>query len=85
MFVTLLDISILVKLLQLLNASLPILTKLKAVIPQEHQKLFDEFVEVFGDKHNLIAENYYVRGFKIGLRLGVESCDFSDIDENSEK
>jgi hypothetical protein len=58
--------------------------KLKAVIPQEHQKLFDDFVEVFGDKHNLIAENYYVRGFKIGLRIGVESCDFTDIDENSE-
>jgi hypothetical protein len=59
--------------------------KLKAVIPEEFQSLFDEFVEVFGDKHDLIAQNFYVRGFKIGLRLGVETYDFTDIDENAEK
>jgi hypothetical protein len=58
--------------------------KLKAVIPEEYQSLFDEFVEVFGDKHDLIAQNFYVRGFKIGLRLGMEACDFTDIDENAE-
>jgi hypothetical protein len=59
--------------------------KLKAVIPEEFQSLFDEFIEVFGDKHDLIAQNFYVRGFKIGLRLGIESFDFTDIDENTEE
>ncbi len=38
--------------------------------------------DLYGDRHALISESYYVRGFKFGLRLAVECFDFSDVDEN---
>ena len=44
--------------------------------------MFDEFVNLYGDRHALISESYYIRGFKFGLRLAVECFDFSDVDEN---
>ena len=56
--------------------------KLRPQLTGEQLKLFDEFVDLYGDRHALISESYYVRGFKFGLRLAVECFDFSDVDEN---
>ena len=44
-------------------------------------ELLDELVDLYGDRHAIISESYYIRGFKFGLRLAVECFDFSDIDE----
>ena len=59
-----------------------IYNKLRPMLAGEQLKLFDEFVDLYGNRHALISESYYVRGFKFGLRLAVECFDFSDIDEN---
>ena len=54
--------------------------KLRATLSGEQIKLFDEFVEQYSYRHSLIAESYYVRGFKFGVRLAVECFDLSDVD-----
>ena len=59
-----------------------IYNKLRPMLTGEQLKLFDEFVDLYGDRHALISESYYIRGFKFGLRLAVECFDFSDVDEN---
>lgn len=53
--------------------------KLRPQLLGEQLKLFDEFVDLFGERHALEEENYYIRGFKFGLRLAMECLDFSDI------
>lgn len=57
--------------------------KLRPQLTSEQQKLFDEFVDLFGERHSLEEENYYLRGFKFGVRLMIECLDLSDITENN--
>lgn len=56
--------------------------KLRPQLTGDQQKLFDEFVDLYGERHALEEETYYLRGFKFGLRLAVECFDLSDVDEN---
>lgn len=56
--------------------------KLRPQLTGEQLKLFDEFVDLYGERHSLEEENYYIRGFKLGLKLAVECFDFSYVDEN---
>ena len=53
--------------------------KLRPQLTGEQLKLFDEFVDLYGERHALEEENYYIRGFKFGLRLAMECLDFSDV------
>ena len=56
--------------------------KLRPQLNSEQQKLFDEFVDLYGERHSLEEENYYLRGFKFGVRLIIECLDLSDVVEN---
>ena len=53
--------------------------KLRPQLTGEQLKLFDEFVDLYGERHALEVENYYIRGFKFGLRLAMECLDLSDV------
>ena len=57
--------------------------KLRPQLTGEQLKLFDEFVDLYGERHSLEEENYYLRGFKFGARLIIECLDLSDIAENN--
>lgn len=50
----------------------------------ETLKLFDEFVDLYGERQGMDEEDYYIRGFKFGVRLAVECFDFSDINKRDE-
>lgn len=53
--------------------------KLRPQLTDEQKRLFDEFVDLYGERHSLEAENYYLRGFKFGARLIMECLDLSDV------
>ncbi len=53
--------------------------KIRPQLTVEQQKLFDEFVDLYGERHSLEEENYYLRGFKFGVRLLIECLDLSDV------
>ena len=57
--------------------------KLRPQLIGEQLRLFDEFVDLYGERHSLEEENYYLRGFKFGVRLIIECLDLSDIAENN--
>lgn len=53
--------------------------KLRHQLVGEQLRLFDEFVDLFDQRHSLEEENYYLRGFKFGVRLIIECLDLSDV------
>ncbi|MCH5146801.1 MAG: hypothetical protein J1F61_02200 [Clostridiales bacterium] len=53
--------------------------KLKAVLSPELFEIFNEFLNTVTDVHAIISEQYYTAGFKIGLRLAMETFNLSDI------
>lgn len=53
--------------------------KLKATLSPELFATFDEFINALLDRHAIISEQYYIAGFKFGLRLAAEAFDISDI------
>lgn len=53
--------------------------KLRSQLAGETLKLFDEFVNLSGECQAMEVENYYIRGFKFGLRLAMECLDLSDV------
>lgn len=53
--------------------------KLRPQLTGEQLKLFDEFVDLYGERHSLEEENYYLRGFKFGVRLIIECLNLSDV------
>ena len=53
--------------------------KLRALLTGEQLRLFDEFVDLYSERHSLEEENYYLRGFKLGVRLIIECLDLSDV------
>ena len=53
--------------------------KLEASLSTELFKLFDEFINTLLARHAIIDEQYYIAGFKIGLRTATESFNLSDI------
>lgn len=53
--------------------------KLRPQLTGDLLKLFDEFVDLYGERHALEEETYYIRGFKFGLRLAMECLDLSDV------
>lgn len=57
--------------------------KLRPQLTGEQLQLFDEFVDLYGERHSLEEENYYLRGFKFVVRLIIECLDLSDIAENN--
>lgn len=58
--------------------------KLRPMLTGETLKLFDEFVDLYGERQGMDEEDYYIRGFKFGARLAVECFDFSDINKRDE-
>ena len=54
-------------------------SKLEASLSPELFKLLDEFINTLLDRHSIISEQYYLAGFKIGLRIATEAFNFSDI------
>ena len=59
-----------------------IYNKLRPMLTGEQLKLFDEFVDLYGDRHALISESYYIRGFKFGLPLAGGFCLVSAVEKN---
>lgn len=53
--------------------------KLRPQLTAEQVKLFDEFVDLYGERHALEEETYYIRGFKFGIHLAMECLDLSDV------
>lgn len=53
--------------------------KLRPQLTGEQLQLFDEFVDLYGERHSLEEETYYLRGFKFGVRLIIECLDLSDV------
>lgn len=53
--------------------------KLRPQLTGEQLRLFDEFVDLYGERHSLEEENYYLRGFKFGVRLIIECLNLSDV------
>ena len=53
--------------------------KLKASLSPELFKILDDFINALLDRHAIISEQYYTAGFKIGLRLAMETFNLSDI------
>ncbi len=53
--------------------------KLRPQLTGEQLKLFDEFVDLFDQRHSLEEENYFLRGFKFGVRLIIECLGLSDV------
>lgn len=53
--------------------------QLKAAVSPELAPILDEFIIALLDRYALISEQHYVAGFKVGLRLGMETVDLSDI------
>ena len=53
--------------------------KLKAALSPELFKTLDDFINALLDRHAIISEQYYTAGFKIGLRLAMETFNLSDI------
>lgn len=53
--------------------------KLRPQLTDEQLKLFDEFVDLFGERHSLEEENYYIRDFKFGVQLIIECLNLSDV------
>lgn len=53
--------------------------KLRPQLKGEQLKLFDDFVDLYGELHALEEESYYIRGFKFGLRMAMECLDLSDV------
>lgn len=58
--------------------------KLRPMLTGETLKLFDEFVDLYSERQGMDEEDYYIRGFKFGVRLAVECFDFSDINKRDE-
>ena len=53
--------------------------KLEASLSPELFKVLDDFINALLDRHAIISEQYYTAGFKIGLRLAMETFNLSDI------
>ena len=53
--------------------------KLKTSLSPELFKVLDDFINALLDRHAIISEQYYTVGFKIGLRLAMETSNLSDI------
>lgn len=56
--------------------------KLKASLSPELFEIFTEFLDTVIDVRAIISEQYYTAGFKIGLRLAMETFNLSDIFES---
>ena len=46
--------------------------KLKAELTKEQNKIFEEFVDLYGERLNIFAEEKYINGFKLGFLIAVE-------------
>ena len=53
--------------------------KLRPQLTAEQVKLFDAFVDLYGERHALEEEAYYIRGFKFGVHLAMECLNLSDV------
>ena len=53
--------------------------QLKASLSPKLFKVLDDFINALLDRHAIISEQYYTAGFKIGLRLAMETFNRSDI------
>lgn len=53
--------------------------KLKKALPRELFKEFTEFLEAVDNRYAILGEQYYIAGFKTGMRITFESFDLSDI------
>ena len=56
---------------------------LKALLKKEEFKMFEKFVDFYGDRKAEECEYYYKKGFKTAMRLMMEACN--DEDEIKEK
>lgn len=54
-------------------------SKLETSLSPELFKTFDEFINTLLDRHAIIDEQYYIAGFKIGMRTATEAFNLSDI------
>ncbi|MBQ7307277.1 MAG: hypothetical protein IJW82_02005 [Clostridia bacterium] len=52
--------------------------KLKAELTEEQNNIFEEFINLYGERLNTFAEDKYINGFKMGLLIAIE-CYQKDI------
>ena len=55
---------------------------LQALLTKEEFKLFEDFVDTYGDRMAEECGYYFKKGFKIAIRLMMECCNDDDIKEN---
>ena len=56
--------------------------KLQALLTKEEFKLFEDFIDTYGDRMAEECGYYFKKGFKIAIRLMMECCNDDDIKEN---
>ena len=56
--------------------------KLQALLTKEEFKLFEDFVDTYGDRMAEECGYYFKKGFKMAIRLMMECCNDDDIKEN---
>ena len=47
--------------------------KLKATLNEEQDKLLEELLNLNSDSGAICEKDFYIYGFKVGLRIGIES------------
>ena len=56
--------------------------KLQALSTKEEFKLFEDFIDTYGDRMAEECGYYFKKGFKMAIRLMMECCNDDDIKEN---
>lgn len=56
--------------------------KLQALLTKEEFKLFEDFVDTYGDRMAEECGYYFKKGFKMAIRLMMECCNDDDIKES---
>lgn len=55
--------------------------KLHATLDNENLQMFENFIDLLEERNAMLSDNYFIRGFKFGVRLAVECFDLSDVAE----
>ncbi len=56
--------------------------KLETLLTKEEFKVFEKFIDTYGDRMAEECNYYFKKGFKIAIRLIMECCNDDDIKEN---
>ena len=52
-----------------------------ATLDNENLQMFENFIDLLEERNSMLSDNYFIRGFKFGVRLAAECFDLSDVSE----